>query len=330
MKEAGLRAAAVVADLLTVARGVAAPQTISCLNTLVQDYMDSPEFQQLKACTPSVSYGVSFHSEICNITCSTIHVRKCLMNLVSNGSEAVSGAGRVDITTSQVELTIPLTGQSTVEPGTYAVLGVCDTGTGISEVEMDHIFEPFYSKKVLGRSGTGLGLAVVWNIMQDHKGGVRVKSSEKGTLFELYFPCSPNTLELSPQQDETETFAGQGQSILIVDDESQQLDIASQFLVSLGYQVSTVSSGEAAVAFLTQQSVDLLLLDMVIGPGLNGRQTYEKVIQLHPGLKAIVMSGFSENEDVKITLDLGAGRLLNKPYTQKDLAKAVFLELQQD
>jgi CheY-like chemotaxis protein len=182
----------------------------------------------------------------------------------------------------------------------------------------------------MGRSGTGLGLTVVWNTVEDHGGKVTVKSSKKGTCFTLYFPL---TLELpaspAPKQESLQQKTGNERHVLIVDDEPQLRDIAEKMLTGCGYHVSTVSSGEEAVAFTRNNSVDLLIIDMLMEPGINGRQTYEQILEHRPNQKAIIASGFSENEDIKITLQLGAAGFIKKPYTLEQLTTAVFEALQQ-
>ncbi len=328
MKEAGLRAAAVVADLLTVARGVAATRELADLNEIIQDYTGSPEFQKLRSLYPDIRYTASLCPGIDNTSCSIIHVRKCLMNLVTNASEAVVESGQVSIETANKTIATHITtGHGIINPGSYVVVSVQDSGIGISPPELSHIFEPFYSKKELGRSGTGLGLAVVWNTMQDHDGGIKVISDESGSTFELYFPRSLENLQSVGSQGDMETFTGNGESVLIVDDELQQRDIASQLLESLGYNVESVTSGEAAIEYVRQKKVDLVLLDMILESGMNGLQTYEGIIQLHPDQKAIIASGYSASDDVRRTLKLGAGGFLKKPYTTEQLARAVFCEL---
>ena len=112
------------------------------------------------------------------------------MNLVTNASEAIESSGTVIISTANRYLDEPLMGYENVRMGEYLVLSVSDNGSGISPEDLERIFEPFYTKKVMGRSGTGLGLAVVWNTVQDHKGYINIKSSEQGTVFELYFPVT--------------------------------------------------------------------------------------------------------------------------------------------
>ncbi|MCP3891378.1 MAG: response regulator [Desulfobulbaceae bacterium] len=251
------------------------------------------------------------------------------MNLVTNASEAVEESGQVTIETENKTIDTQITTcHGIIYPGAYVVVSVQDSGVGISLPELSRIFEPFYSKKELGRSGTGLGLAVVWNTIQDHDGGIKVTSDESGSRFELYFPRSLENLQSAGHQADMETFTGNGESILVVDDELQQRDIASQLLGSLGYNVESVTSGEAAIEYVRQKKVDLVLLDMILESGMNGLQTYEGIIQLYPDQKAIVISGYSASDDVRRTLKIGAGSFINKPYTAEQLARAVFCELE--
>jgi len=134
-----------------------------------------------------------------------------------------------------------MTGMPEVEAGEYVVLSVEDTGPGISDTDLKHIFEPFYTKKVMGRRrGTGLGLAVVWSTMEDHNGKITVESSEKGTCFELYFPISREKRIVQPDSASTEKLTGNSEHILVVDDEPQLRDIACQILRQLGYRVDAV------------------------------------------------------------------------------------------
>ena len=330
MKEAGLRAAAVVADLLTVARGVAAARELANLNDIILDYTYSPEFQKLKSLYPKIRYTRHLSPILDHISCSVIHVRKSIMNLVNNASEAVEGSGQVTIETRTSTIETPITtGHGIITPGSYVVVSVGDSGKGIPASELSHILEPFFSKKELGRSGTGLGLTVVWNTMQDHDGGIRVISTEKGSTFELYFPSAPDGLEITPKRA-INVPMGNGQKILIVDDEFQQRDIATRLLESLDYNVESVASGMAAIGYVRENPVDLVLLDMILESKMNGLETYEELIKICPDQKAIILSGFSESDDVKNTIRMGAGGLINKPYTKEQLARAVFNELEKD
>ena len=205
----------------------------------------------------------------------------------------------------------------------YVLLTVTDTGIGIPKENIGHIFEPFYTKKVMGRSGTGLGLTVVWNTVEENDGKIFVESNEQGTCFQLYFPISKKQEIAQIEKESTEKLSGNGEHILVVDDEPQLRDIASQMLRNLGYKIDSVSSGELAVEFVKENPVDLIVVDMLMEPGMNGRQTYEKITTLYPNQKAIIVSGFSESDDVKAALQLGAGGFIKKPYSMNQLGRAV-------
>ena len=328
IQESGKRAAAVVSDLLTVARGVAAARETANLNTLIGEYLDSPECRKLRSLHPNVTCSMELEPELLNISCSPVHIMKCLMNLVTNGAEAIlSGEGCITISTRKQYVEKAIVGNELMERGEYVVLSVSDTGSGIPEKDVNRIFEPFYSKKVMGRSGTGLGLAVVWNTVEDHGGGITVDSSDKGTTFELYFPATREDLAVQPESISLDELKGNHEKILVVDDEPQQRDVATQMLTSLNYHTHSVGSGEEAVAYLQENSVDLVILDMIMDPGMNGRHTYEHITKLYPGQKAIIVSGFSINEEVKKAQKLGAGQFVRKPYTMNQLGAAVMQNL---
>jgi len=322
--ESGQRAATVVADMLTVARGAATTREIYNLNSLAQQYLDSPECEKLKLLHPKITYQCEFAAEQADISCSSVHVKKCLMNLVTNAAEAIVGEGTVVVSTHNQNIDEISGCEQASEMGKYVVLSVKDSGLGISSTDMEHIFEPFYTRKEMGRSGTGLGLTVVWNTLEDHGGKVLVESSDKGTCFKLCFLVSKEKNSVQTQKNiKVRDLTGNNEHILIVDDEAHLREIATQMLLSFGYIVDSVSSGELAVDFVKKTPVDLLVLDMLMDPGMNGYQTYREILKQYPNQKAIVASGFSENDDVKATILLGAAVLVKKPYSEDQLGLAV-------
>lgn len=323
IQDSGARAATVVADLLTVARGVASTRELESLNSLAQEYLNSPEHKTLQSLYPKMTCQHQLTAVHPHILCSSVHVKKCLMNLVTNASEAVDGVGLVVVATENRIVEDDAAARYHIDSGEYVVLSVSDNGPGIPEKDLKRIFEPFYTKKVMGRSGTGLGLTVVWNTMKDHDGVVLVESSGKGTCFLLFFPLSKKVGTTQTDSDATEDFIGNGEHILLVDDEPHLRDIGCRMLETLGYNVVSVCSGELAIEFIENNTVDLLVLDMLMDPGMNGRQTYEEIIKDHPGQKAIIASGFSESDDVKAALKLGACKFIKKPYSIDQLGRAV-------
>jgi PAS domain S-box-containing protein len=321
IRDSGQRAAAVVADLLTVARSAANARAVHNVYILAKEYLGSPECEQFRALYPDISVHLEGKAEDATILCSPIHIKKCLMNLVTNGLEAIESNGRVVITVSTKTVNKGREGGHVAAD--YVILSVHDSGTGISEEDRSRIFEPFYTKKVMGKSGTGLGLAVVWNTVQDHGGIIKVDSNGQGTTFTLSFPRYMQVPLEVAKEDEIVSSAGNGERILIVDDEPLLRDLAGQILTNLGYHVDAVESGEAALLFLQEQTVDLVLLDMFMEPGINGCQTYERIIVRHPGQKAIIASGFSKSDDVKKAMRLGVGNFIEKPYSMAQLGRAV-------
>jgi PAS domain S-box-containing protein len=322
----GKRAANVVADLLTIARGVAAVRENASLPHLVEEYLQSPEHRKLLSSSPRITYTLNLECDLWTISCTPVHIRKCLMNLINNAAEAfdTETGGEIVISGRNEELELAIPGFPDVGHGRYVILSVQDNGKGITANDLDHIFEPFYTKKAMGRSGTGLGLTVIWNTMKDHQGAVTVESSPgKGTIFSLYLPAVKGEAATHPATTAIEDLYGQGQTILIVDDEPHQRDIASKILQHLRYTVRAVASGEEAIEHLKSHTVELVILDMIMHPGMNGRETYEAIIVRTPGQKAIIASGYAENEEVMKLQTLGAGQYVKKPYTLEQLGSAV-------
>jgi two-component system cell cycle sensor histidine kinase/response regulator CckA len=323
IQRSGRRAAAVVNDLVTIARGVASSREVTNLNRLVSDHLASAEHANLLAHHLKARVEVEFDDDLWNISCSRIHIEKVLMNLLGNAMEALDHSGVVTVSTKNCIVDRPIRGYDTVNTGEYTVLSVSDTGSGIPPGDLDRIFEPFYTKKIMGRSGTGLGLAIVWNTVQDHTGYISVASSKNGTCFDLYFPSTRSKVATDKSNTSIDAFKGIGECILVVDDDPTQREIASAMLLVLGYRVNTVDSGEAAVAYIKDTSADLLMLDMLMPPGMNGRETYEAIVRIRPGQKALIVSGFSETDEVSEAQRMGAGGLLKKPYTIEKLGHAV-------
>jgi len=323
IQESGKRAAAIVLDLLTVARGVATIKEPMNLNKLIRDFLVSPEFEKLKQFHDSIKIETKLDSNLFNIRGSEVHIRKIVMNLVSNAAEAIDVDGTITVSTANRYVAKPFRGYDDLNEGEYVTLAVSDDGSGISKDDLERIFEPFYTKKVMGRSGTGLGLAVVWNVVQDHKGYIDLRSKKNNTTFNLYFPVTREVISAGKPHRPIEDYKGNVEKILIVDDIDSQREITLKMLEKLGYSATFVSSGEEAVEYLKKQEADLIILDMIMDPGINGRETYERILKIKPGQKAIITSGFAETDEVKKAQQLGAGRFIRKPFTLENLGIAV-------
>ena len=327
IQESGHKAVAIVQDLLTIARGAVTVKEPLNLNQIINEYLSSPEFDKLKSNHPGVSFSTTLEKELFNFNGSPIHIKKVIMNLVSNASEAIEESGRVVVSTSNRYIDVPVRKYEDVKIGEYVVLSVMDDGPGISKENLDRIFEPFFTKKVMGISGTGLGLTVVWNTVQDHSGYIDVKSDTKGTKFELYFPITRNESVSKASPASLEQLKGNGELILVVDDVDSQREISCRMLDTLEYRHVDVSGGEKAIEYLKGNRVDLVLLDMIMAPGISGRETYERIVKIYPGQKALIISGYSETEDVVAIQKLGAGGYIRKPFSLESLGRGIKEEL---
>ena len=324
IQKSGEQAAAIVQDLLTLARRGVVAVEVTNMNQIISSYLKSPECEKLVEFHPGVTIKSELDGNLLNIMGSPVHLLKTIMNLVSNAAEAMPDGGNIYISTKNEHIDKPIRGYDDVKEGDYVVLSVSDAGVGILPENMERIFEPFYTKKVMGKSGTGLGMAVVWGTVKDHKGYIDVQSEEgRGTTFTLYFPVTRKEIEGKQTALPVEEYMGRGQSILVVDDVEGQREIASGILEKLGYSVTSVASGEEAVEYLKDKKADLLVLDMIMDPGMDGLETYRRILELHPAQKAIIASGFSETERVKEAQRLGAGPYIKKPYTMEKIGVAV-------
>ena len=329
IQKSGEKAAAIVQDLLTLARRGVASREVVDLNRIVTEYERSPEYRMLLSFYPGVEMEIRPADDLLYIMGSPVHLSKTVMNLVSNAVEAIPDGGKVCVSMENRYIDSPVKGFDHVKKeGDYVVLSVADSGVGISPQDVKQIFEPFYTKKVMGRSGTGLGMAVVWGTVKDHGGFIDVQSIEgKGTVFTLYFPANREDVPGEKLTVAIEDCRGNGESVLVVDDVEEQRTIATAILSKLGYRGAAVSSGEDAVEYIKKNPVDLLVLDMIMGTGMDGLETFREIIKWKPGQKTIIASGFAETSRVKEAQRLGAGEYVKKPYSLEKIGVAVRKEL---
>jgi nitrogen-specific signal transduction histidine kinase/ActR/RegA family two-component response regulator len=327
IKSSGEKAAEIVQDLLTLARRGVAYKKILDLNHVVKDFIASPAYRKILAGHPRIRVALDLAADLLNLSGSAVHLSKTVMNLVANAAEAMPGGGEIVIRTANRYNDKAYSGFEQIPEGEYTVLEVADAGIGIRSADLEHIFEPFYTKKAMGRSGSGLGMAVVWGTLHDHDGYIDVETEEgRGTTFRLFFPVT----RLAKQREARITiddYIGRGESILVVDDAPEQRSLAERMLQRLGYTVSSADSGQEALALLREQRFDLVVLDMIMLPGWDGLETYRGILEINPRQKAVIASGFSENDRVREMQRLGAGPYVRKPYTLEKIGLAVRREL---
>jgi PAS domain S-box-containing protein len=314
-------AADVIQDLLTLARRGRCEMSPLQMNDIITSYLESPTFMDLKQNHPKVVLQLSLASGLGFMSGSQVALFKVIMNLVSNACEAMPEGGILTIQTEQKRIDALIGGHRQIEAGEYILVRVKDSGIGISREDLDKIFEPYYSKKKMGRSGSGLGLSVVYGVVKDHHGYYDLFSEVgKGAEFVLYFPvCSVTQLE---KQDLTSVSSGT-ETILVVDDSPEQRELLKDILTHLGYHVIVAENGREAVTFLSRQVVDAVILDMIMEPDFDGLDTYREILKLNPNQACVIVSGFSQTERVREMQQMGAGPYVRKPFSIDSIRKAV-------
>ena len=252
-------------------------------------------------------------------------VDQILANLMVNAKDAINGAGKVTIETSRAEIDETYRDRHHwFEPGSYVMLSVSDNGCGMDQSTQNQIFEPFFTTKEIGR-GTGLGLATVYGIVKQNKGFIHVYSEiGQGTTFKLYFPIA----QVVPKDFETGTLAETplkgSETVLIVEDDVDILEMSKTILDHLGYTVIAAKTPGQAIKKAQAQTrkIDLLLSDVVM-PVMNGRELAQRLNEIMPGIKCLYMSGYTANVIAHHgVLDPGI-HFLSKPFSVQDLARKI-------
>jgi len=324
IRRAGLKAAAIVQDLLALARRAITIKENVHLNDIITAHLQSLEYISLQNQHPGVALNVDLASDLHDIFGSSVHLEKAIMNLLVNSFEAVGQKGKILLKTENLYVEQPVYGFETVPPGQYVLFTITDDGIGIPAESLNLIFEPFYSSKDIGHSGTGLGMTVVWGTVKDLGGYLDVTSrAGQGTTIALYLPVPKSVEKAADKNQLPAIMQGNGEILLLVDDEPEQRLLGQKLLSILGYKIETVSSGEEALVFLNDHSVDLILLDMIMGTGLDGLDTYQRILKLRPTQKVVIVSGYAETERTQFAMDLGANGYIQKPYTLANLSTVI-------
>jgi two-component system cell cycle sensor histidine kinase/response regulator CckA len=250
-----------------------------------------------------------------------------LMNLAVNARDAMPKGGQLLISTEAVRIDEKYTRRHPdARPGDFVCLQVKDSGTGMDAATMKHIFEPFFTTKAIGK-GTGLGLATVYGIVKQHAGWIEVASQPgEGTAFRIFLP-----VDARPSENQTELLTpatalrGNGETILVVEDEPVLRDLAQLILQDCGYRVVQAASGVEALTVWQrhQGAIDLLLTDVVMPDGLSGKDLAESLIGYKPALKVIFTSGYNVDDLGTEFIQNNRSHFLQKPYSRFTVAKAV-------
>ncbi|MDQ1336216.1 MAG: Histidine kinase, partial [Thermodesulfobacteriota bacterium] len=252
-------------------------------------------------------------------------IEQVIMNLVVNACDAMTEGGKLTIETADVELDEKdARTRLAVTPGPHVVLAVSDTGCGMSSEILDQVFEPFFTTKEKGK-GTGLGLPTVYGIVKQSKGDIRVYSEPgKGTSFKIYLPRVDGDVE-KEKKAASQVSPGGSETILVVEDEEQIRHLADRILTGYGYRVLTAGTGPEALETAKghEGAIHLLLTDVVMPGGMSGRELADALTGLRPEMKALFMSGYTDNAiGLHGALDAGVN-FLQKPFTPDALSRKV-------
>jgi len=250
-------------------------------------------------------------------------IKQVLMNLFVNAWHAMPDGGKIIIKSENIIVDKSIKDEFGLEnTGTYAKVTVADTGTGIDDEVITRIFDPFFTTKKRGH-GTGLGLATAYGIIKSHKGIFKVKSTlGKGSSFMFFLPAERTNINSNKVPEEKKRiFNGKG-TILLIDDEKGVIEVCSEMLQTLGYQVKAVSNGIDALEVLknNNRKIDLVILDMVM-PRMNGEETFEKIRILDPDMRVLVSSGYSREAEIEKMMEKGCNEFILKPFDVEALSE---------
>ncbi len=320
MEHAALHMAEINQQLLALGRRGHYSQVPLNLNEIILQVT-----YQMKPLPNELIIETNLYNNLMNIKAGPAQIHRVILNLLDNAKDAMRNIGRLTIKTENYYVDAVAGKYERIPKGEYVKLTISDNGCGISDESLSKIFDPFFTTKTTDKKrGSGLGLSVVDAVVKDHSGYIDFESTiGKGTSFYLYFPITRETVEDSISGEIT----GGTESILVIDDDKTQRDVTLKLLKNLGYESDAVESGEEAIELLKKSPYDLLLLDMVMPPGIDGAETYKRALAMNPSQKAVIVSGYSETERVEEALKLGAGAYIRKPLTLKAIAAAIRKEL---
>jgi PAS domain S-box-containing protein len=321
IKQAGERAAALTSQLLAFSRRQVLQPKVLDLN----DVVSGMEKMLRRLIGEDVEFRTVAGRDLWSVKADPGQIEQVLMNLAVNARDAMPGGGKLAIETSNVFLDKEYSRvHPPVQPGHYVLLAISDTGAGIDEKTKSQVFEPFFTTKERGK-GTGLGLSTVYGIVKQSGGFIWVYSEPgKGSTFKIYLPRTEDRRDVPDKGDPPVEDLGGETTVLVVEDEESILKLAIGILGQYGYTVLSAGDGEEAlrIAAAHEGEISLLLADVVM-PRMGGRELYERLSQLRPGIKVLYVSGYTDDAIVhQGVLEPGVA-FLQKPYSPLSLARKV-------
>ena len=320
--DAGERAARVVEDLLDVTRTIHFKTEIINLNDLIKEFLNSIEFKNLLNVNKEITVETDFEKNLYLIEGSKVHITKAIMNLISNAIDSIEDKGKIKISTKNLNIKTSIKNFMEIPPNKYAIIEIEDTGKGIPVEIIDRIFEPFFTTKKQGKSGTGLGLYIVWNTIKAHNGYIDVESSQKGTKFTLYFPKTDKK-PTKIKNDDGKLINGNNKKIVVVEDEKEHQDIFKYILEYLNFTPVIFERGEDAIEYLKNNSSSVVILDIFFKKGMNGYKIAVEILKINPEQKILIVSGYASDKLIKKFKLLGIKEFIPKPISINSLSNAL-------
>ncbi|NLD93991.1 MAG: response regulator [Fibrobacter sp.] len=310
------RARNLVAQILSFSRQSKEMKTVVNVGRIISEVVD-----MLRATLPaSIKINTIIESNQHTVLADPTKIHEIIMNLSTNAAHAMNDKGELQIICKTQQIDVPMEGRiGTIQKGIYTVVSVIDNGCGMDQQTLDHIFEPFYTTKETGK-GTGMGLAVIFGIVQSHNGNITVESTEgKGSCFTIYIP-STNQHEPPVTADSAAIPSGK-ENILVIDYELVLIDLLTAILTSLGYTVTSFSDSKSALDMFRADpdKYDLVITDQTM-PGISGLDLSKEMLKIRSALPVILCSGFSKQVDERIALDAGIKAFITKPFRKRELA----------
>ncbi|CAA6606462.1 Multi-sensor hybrid histidine kinase (fragment) [Rhodospirillaceae bacterium LM-1] len=316
------RAAKLTRRLLNFSRQQPQPNAPVSVNEIIAGMSELLE----KSLTINIAVDLHLDEKVCMTKIDAGDFEDVMINLALNARDAMPQGGRIVIETENVQLDEAYVAVNPdTATGPYVRISVSDTGTGMSKETAERIFEPFFTTKPAS-AGTGLGLSMVYGFVKRSRGHIKVYSEPgQGTTFRIYLPCAPSGEGVELRQGSFETGLQTGsETILVVDDEAELLEIASEQLRQAGYKVVTAGNAEDALKLIDEDaSIDLLFSDLVLSFGMNGYELAKEAVRRKPGLRYLLTSGYTQN--LLNAKHDGAKPVyfLPKPYSPVELARHI-------
>jgi CheY-like chemotaxis protein len=270
----------------------------------------------------NISVGIRLDPRLAAVEADRAQLERVILNLAANARDAMPNGGVLTIETSNVDVDeTQVTTHADGSPGPHVLLAVSDTGVGMDSDVAKHLFEPFFTTKPAG-AGTGLGLATVFGVVKQSGGGIYVYSEpDRGSTFKIYLPAATAPADPVEAVAEAENDGG-SETIMVVEDDEGVRELVRLMLEANGYEVLTVADADEAAHLCGDRAIDLLLTDVVM-PDVSGSELAERLAALAPDMRILFMSGYSDEAVVRHGELTETAAFLEKPFTEKALARKV-------